>query len=59
MAGLEFPVGGDNDLMAYSHYTGTGMGAVQGTGLISVNISTWYYTFHLVPVQVPVPSGAV
>ena len=51
VADLEFPVGGDNNLMAYSHYTGTGIGAVQGTGLTSVNISTWYYTFHLVPVQ--------
>ena len=49
---------------------GTGTRPIQGTGTgtignngswslslsrTSVNISTWYYTFHLVPVQVPVP----
>ena len=40
-------------VVTYLHRMGTGSGPVQGTGLslswTSVNISTWYYTFYLVP----------
>ena len=53
-------------MMPYSHFSEPGAGAVQGSELAQVNngtwslsetsvgISTWYLTFHFVPVPAPV-----